>query len=98
MNIYHLPEDILYIEYLIMFRPYKDYTKYILMSNPDNVEHIYVDNNTCIDKPINKDNHNMDLPFYVEIHYTKESNKKHIETIMKNHELDSLIQKYICKL
>jgi hypothetical protein len=32
--------------------------------------------------------------YYVEIHYTKESTKKKFETIMKNHEIDTLLEKY----
>jgi len=76
-------------------KPYTDYTKYTLKPNPDNVEFIYIDNNPCIEITLQHNIENEQLPFYVEIHY----NCGNIfENIFKNHELDTLIQKYICIL
>jgi hypothetical protein len=59
-------------------KSYSNYTTYKLIENTENIDTIYIDNE----------------PFYVEIHYTKLSNKKKLETIMINKDIDTLITKY----
>lgn len=93
-------------------KPYSDYTTYRPIENSDNIETIYVDNQSCCKntspniKPIlhqpsmqnnvqnNVQNNIQNNIYYVEIHYTKESKKKKFETIMKNYEIDTLVEKY----
>jgi len=86
-------------------KPYSDYTTYKPIENSDNIETIYVDNQSCCNntfptttKPIGHQpsmlNNVQNNIYYVEIHYTKESKKKKFETIMKNHEIDTLLEKY----
>ena len=86
-------------------KPYSDYTTYKPIENSDNIETIYVDNQSCsnntsqtIITPIahqpSMQNNVQNNIYYVDIHYTKESKKKKFETIMKNHEIDTLLEKY----
>ena len=85
-------------------KPYSDYTTYKPIENSDNIETIYVDNQSCCKntssatKPIthqlSMQNNMQNNIYYVEIHYTKESKKKKFETIMKNNEIDTLLEKY----
>jgi len=87
-------------------KPYSDYTTYKLIENSDNIETIYVDNQSCCNnisqttttpiahQPSMQNNVQKNNIYYVEIHYTKESKKKKFETIMKNHEIDTLLEKY----
>jgi beta-galactosidase beta subunit len=78
-------------------KPYKNYTTYKPIENPENIETIYVDNQSCTDETkleISKAN----LPYYVEIHYTKTSSKKKFETILKYCEIELLISKYGSKV
>jgi len=72
---------------------YSNYTTYKLIENTENIDTIYIDNDTCYDEK-HTDIPETNLPFYVEIHYTKLSNKKKLETIMINKDIDTLITKY----
>ena len=81
-------------------RPYTNYTTYNLIDNEDNITVIYVDNKSCIDDDF--DFGPGQLPenkvYYVEIHYTPSSNIPKLENIMINHHIDTLINKYGCKV
>ena len=86
-------------------KPYNNYSTYKPISNNDEIETIYVDNQTC-DIRLNNvgygvsanyvdvENDIENQHYYVEIHYTTKSNKKKFETIMKYCEIDKLINKY----
>jgi hypothetical protein len=95
----YIPFEKHYIIYKILNYglPYKNYTTFTPIENCDNVETIYVDNQTCVND-INLEIVKENLPYYIEIHYTKESCKKKVETILKYHEIDNLISKYGTKL
>jgi len=73
-------------------KPYSNYSSYNIMINDDSIKTIYVDNIPCSTLFTN------DLPFYVEIHYTPESNKPILETVLHESELNNLLSKYGCKL
>jgi len=86
---------------------YTNYSTYNVIENDDNLETIYIDNQPCFDvnkiatlkndiKSITTNNANdiVHLLHYVELHYTKNSNKKIFETILTNHEIDTLLEKY----
>ena len=81
-------------------KPYTNYTTYKPIANPECIETIYVDNKTCTDTTLLECNQETisNFPYYVEIHYTKTSGKKKIETILKNYEINDLIAKYGSKL
>lgn len=79
-------------------RPYTNYTTYTTINNRDNVEVIYVDKTPCICQSLEPDQITENTPYYVEVHYTSSSNIPKFETILKNHEIDSLIAKYGCKV
>lgn len=83
-------------------KPYTNYTTYKPIENTDNIETIYVDNQSCNS---NSNSNNctqnycedisyQDISYYVEIHYTKASKKRKYETILKSHEIDILLEKY----
>lgn len=98
-TIEYIPFTNRYIMYKLLNygKPYKNYTTYKPIENSENIETIYVDNQSCTDETkleISKEH----LPYYVEIHYTKTSSKKKFETILKHSEIDSLIAKYGSKL
>jgi hypothetical protein len=97
-NIY-IPFENRYIMYKILNygKSYSNYTTYKLFNKKDDdIETIYIDNQTCItpDKEIEFNLQN--LPYYVEIHYNKTSGKNKFETIMKKHEIYTLLEKYFC--
>ena len=96
----YIPFEKRYIKYrLINYgQPYKNYTKYILATNTDSIQTIYIDNEPCVDSQTMQTMNEFDLPHYIEIHYLPESGKPKLETIMKSHELDTLISKYIFKV
>ena len=74
-------------------KPYTNYTTYKPIENTDNIETIYVDNQSCSENDkLNISSNNCQ--YYVEIHYTKASKKRKYETIMKSHEIDTLLEKY----
>lgn len=79
-------------------RPYTNYTTYKIIDNKDNVEVIYVDRSPCVSQSIEPNQITENIPYYVEIHYTLSSNIPNFETILKNHEIDTLIAKYGCKV
>jgi len=102
-----LPFDSRYIKERILNygKPYTDYKTYQIINEKllkknidddndnDNIKIIYVDNKTC--------SHNCtklftsNLSYYVEIHYTLESKKPVLETIMKTNEIEELLSKSI---
>lgn len=96
----YIPFTNRYVKYrLINYgKPYTDYTKYILATNSDEVSIIYIDNHPCVDSHDIQTIDSDELPYFVEIHYTPESGKSRIETIMKSCELNNLMSKYICKV
>ena len=96
MNNSYIPFTNRYIMYKILNygKPYTNYTTYKPIDNPECIETIYVDNQSCTTLEYYPPEQNGNIPYYVEIHYTKSSGKKKIETILKNHEIDSLIAKY----
>ena len=99
MNPNYIPFEKRYTKYRIINygKPYTNYTKYILASNIDDVAIIYIDNQPCLDSRDIQNTPVEQLPFFIEIHHTPQSGKSKIETIMKSHELDNLIAKYICR-
>lgn len=79
-------------------KPYTNYTTYKPIENTDNIETIYVDNQSCNSNNCTQnyceDISYQDISYYVEIHYTKASKKRKYETILKSHEIDILLEKY----
>lgn len=74
-----------------------NYTIYNIINNKDNIAIIYVDKTPCIDNQIDSVTPE-NIPYYVEIHHTPSSNIPKFETILKNYEIDTLINKYGCKV
>ena len=73
-------------------KPYTNYTTYKPLENIEHIETIYVDNKPCIDDK-NLQILTNNLPYYIEIHYTKQSGKSYLETIMLEQDIAHLIAK-----